>query len=78
MDQPVNAKAPEKKGFDKYEIEDALRTLVKADEIRANKKLMAEVSKLASKQHKTLSGIVGKSEDEPKSFNEQRNKASGV
>ena len=34
-----------KKGFDKYEIDDAVRCLMQAEEIKANPELMAEVAK---------------------------------
>lgn len=43
----------------KYEIEDALRTLKRAEEIKMDSGLMAEVSKLAATEKKTLSGIAG-------------------
>lgn len=42
---------------DKYEVEDALRTLMRACEVQDNPKLMAEVRKLASKQKKAISSI---------------------
>lgn len=49
---------PEKMGkFEKYECEDALRTLTRAEEIKADPELMKEVQKLAKKQKKTISSI---------------------
>lgn len=59
LNKAVDAPAgPEKMGkFDKYECEEALRTLTKAEEIKADPELMAQVQKLAEKQKKAISSI---------------------
>lgn len=43
--------------YHKYECEDALRTLTRAEEIKADPDLMEQVQKLASKQKKAISSI---------------------
>lgn len=48
---PSDAVTPDRK----WEIEDALRTLNRADEIRKNKQMMGDVKKLATEQIKSLS-----------------------
>jgi hypothetical protein len=45
---------------DKWEIEDAARTLLRAEEIRADKKLMALVEKELAKKQKAISAITDK------------------
>lgn len=48
--------APEACGPDrKWEVEDALRTLNRAEELRKDKRMMADVKKLATEQIKSLS-----------------------
>lgn len=42
----------------KYEAEDALRTLTRADEIRKDKSLMADVKKCAMAQKRALEKVV--------------------
>lgn len=44
----------------KYRAEDALRTLTRANEIRKDRTLMADVKKCANEQMKTLSSVAGK------------------
>lgn len=44
----------EKKGPDKWEIEDAAKTLLRAEEIKANKELMPHVHKHLTKQKKAI------------------------
>lgn len=46
--------------LDKWEIEDALRTIQRSEDIIKDKKLMKEVKKLASDQQKVLNKIVKK------------------
>lgn len=43
--------------YHKHEVEDALRSLTKAEEIKSDKSLMAQVQKLASKHKKHISSI---------------------
>lgn len=43
----------------KYEAQDALRTLARADEIRSNKGLMREVKAEAKAQIKTVGRVLG-------------------
>lgn len=45
------------RGIDKYEAQDALRTLQRAAEIRGNKALMRAAKTEASKQIKALSSV---------------------
>lgn len=47
----------EEKSFDKYEVEDGLRTLIKAEEIKANKALMKEISAHAGSMKKVISSL---------------------
>lgn len=48
----------EKKGkFDKWEVEDALRTLQRAEEIRKDEKLMKEVVKFGKEKIKEIRSI---------------------
>jgi hypothetical protein len=59
--QPVN---PDKQGkkkttFEKYEVEDAVSTLLRAQEIQANKPLMAEVHKKLEGKRKAITSIQG-------------------
>ena len=48
----------EDKAPEQYEIEDAARTLTKAQEIRSNKKLMPHVHKHLKKQKKMIAGSI--------------------
>lgn len=50
--QPIS-----KRGVDKWEAQDALRTLQRAAEIKSNKSLMAAAKKEAKAQIKALSGV---------------------
>jgi len=43
----------------KYEIEDALRTLTRAEEVKADKTLMAGVEKLAKEKAREMNTIAG-------------------
>lgn len=47
----------DKKGFDEFEVKDALHTLIKAEKIKNDSKLMAEVQKLAKSEKKAISSI---------------------
>ena len=51
--------SPAKKEMDKWEIESALSTLRRADEIRKNPSMMTKVKSLAQEQIKALGGVVG-------------------
>jgi hypothetical protein len=51
--------APVRKEMDKWEIESALSTLRRADEIRKNPSMMTKVKSLAQEQIKALGGVVG-------------------
>jgi len=50
--------SPAKKEMDRWEIESALSTLKRADEIRKNPSMMGQVQKLAQEQIKALGGFV--------------------
>lgn len=43
----------------RYAAEDAIRTLTRADEIKADKRLMSDVRKCAKEQIKTVSKVAG-------------------
>jgi hypothetical protein len=43
----------------KWQTEDALRTITRAEEIKTDRKLMQDVKRLATQQQKTLSRVVG-------------------
>lgn len=43
--------------FDKWEVEDGLRSLERAEEVRNNKDLLIQVQKLAKKKIKEISSI---------------------
>ena len=43
----------------KYEVEDATRTLIKAEEIKKDKKLYAECQKEMTKQHDSMMRAMG-------------------
>lgn len=47
------------KEMDKWEVESALSTLRRADEIRKNPSMMTKVKSLAQEQIKALGGVVG-------------------
>lgn len=51
------ARLPE---MDQFEVEDALRTLKRAEEIQGNKKLMGKVKKEAEKQVKAIQKVAKK------------------
>lgn len=60
MDMPAKASAPgESKEPHDYEIEDAANTLMKAEEIKKNKKLMPHVHKHLQKKAKAISSVQG-------------------
>lgn len=50
----ISISAPAKAEMRKWEIESALSTLKRADEIRKNTKMMADVKKLAQEQMNVL------------------------
>jgi hypothetical protein len=52
-------KAIPSREMDKWEIESALSTLRRADEIRKDPKMMNKVKSLAQEQIKALGGVVG-------------------
>ena len=47
------------KEMDKWEVESALSTLRRADEIRKDPRMMTKVKSLAQEQIKALGGVVG-------------------
>lgn len=53
---PLNAMAPSDEP-DAYEVEDAAKTLMKAEDIKGNKKLMPHVHKHIGKQMKSLKAL---------------------
>lgn len=52
-------KTTSSKEMEKWEIESALSTLRRADEIRKDPKMMTKVKSLAQEQIKALGGVVG-------------------
>ena len=58
MAKVSKAIAPIKKEMDRWEIESALSTLKRADEIRKDPRMMGHVQKLAQEQIKALGGFV--------------------
>lgn len=66
VNPPVKQKGPGASPLDsasidrKYEIEDAMRTLMRADELRKDGKLMADVKKHASAQAAKMATICKK------------------
>jgi hypothetical protein len=44
----------------KWKAEDALRTLMRAEELKKDKKLMSDVQKMAKEQAAKMSGLCGK------------------
>lgn len=57
--EPMELKSEKKDGFEKYEIEDAVRTLIRAEEIKQDAKLMAACSESLSKQKKAIDSVAG-------------------
>ena len=56
-DMMEDSESKEKEGFDKFEVQQALDTLMKAEEIKADKALMAEVEKERSKKEQAIRSI---------------------
>lgn len=56
MDVAVN-KEEKKKGYDSYELESAVRTLLEAEEIKADRKLMEAIQPLLTKKTKAIKSI---------------------
>lgn len=54
MSQPANDVPAKKKGFDPWEVRDAMHTMLRAGEIIKNKKLLAAVKKEAHSHAKEL------------------------
>jgi len=52
----------EKKGYDEYELKDACHTLMRAEEIKADKELMAAVKPMLSKKAQAIKKISSFSE----------------
>lgn len=57
MEISIEKESEEKEGFKDYEIKDALSTLKRAEEIKKDSKLMAEVKKLAAKEVTAIKSI---------------------
>ncbi len=55
----IKPKSEKKDGFEKYEIEDAVRTLIRAEEIKQDAKLMAACSGHLEKQKKAIDSVAG-------------------
>lgn len=53
----VDAKEEKEKAYDKWELEDACRTLQRAEEIKADKKLMEALAPHLEKGIKSLAGL---------------------
>lgn len=59
MEKPVDPKSEKEGEFEKYEIEDAVRTLIRAEEIKQDPKLMAACTSHLEKQKKAINSISG-------------------
>lgn len=57
--QPAEVCGPDKKEMRRYEVEDGLRTLRRAEEIKADPKLMKDIKAEATKQVTMMSNIAG-------------------
>lgn len=57
---PATPSSDELKERRRYEVEDALRTLTRADEHRSNKRLMSDVKKLAAEHATKMARIARK------------------
>lgn len=44
----------------RWKVEDAMRTLMRAEELKKDKKLMSDVQKMAKEQAAKMSGLCGK------------------
>ena len=55
----IGIKVTPSKEMEKWEIESALSTLRRADEIRKDPRMMTKVKSLAQEQIKALGGVVG-------------------
>lgn len=62
MSEEVSNSNDKKITIDSWEVDDALRTLTKAEEIRQNKELMDFVAKKAATQKKVLDELAGRAE----------------
>lgn len=64
MKKPVKSasKASSPVAYDdqRYRTEDAMRTLMRAEELKKDKKLMSDVQKMAKEQAAKMSGLCGK------------------
>jgi hypothetical protein len=59
----MNMKSPATKAPDEWEVEDALRTLLRAKEIEKDTKLMEKVCKLAEEKMKDAASIASHKHD---------------
>lgn len=84
MKDQTMAMAPEvdQDEIKKYDVEDALRTILKAEEHKRNPKLMAKVKELATNQHKDLTKVaqveIEPKDKKPKSLKEMRQMANDM
>lgn len=56
-ESPVMMKDEKKKGYDKYELESAVRDLERAEEIKADPKLMDALQPFLKKKMKSIQGL---------------------
>lgn len=61
MVKKVSVMRPPNADMRKYEVEDALRTMTRAEEIKRDSSLMRDVKKLATEKQQMLSKVVEKS-----------------
>lgn len=57
LEGPVNPEEKKEGEYDKYELENACRTLQEAEEIRADEKLMAALKPMLEKKAKAINSI---------------------
>lgn len=57
--QPAEVCGPDKKEMRRYEVEDGLRTLRRAEEIKSDPKLMKDIKAEATKQVQMMGKIAG-------------------
>ena len=56
-DAPAPATAAKSRGYDEWEVRDAMRTLMRAEEIQGDKKLMGMVRKEAAKESAKMAEV---------------------
>lgn len=58
--KPSTKPSPMASDDNRWKVEDAMRTLMRAEELKKDKKLMSDVQKMAKEQAAKMSGLCGK------------------